>query len=138
VLPECVCLAGAYGLLLTLSTSTVSITADMRCQSKYVLDNKHMFTCVQDLEWALDGRRAPSDSGAAPAFAQGKQILVSIIKRYKRRLTPSAAAGRGGGDAGGGSWRQQLVVLSAPLMVTSALLACVAWGWPQGTQLSLW
>lgn len=95
---------------------------------------------VQDLEWALEGRRAPPDSGAAPAFAQGKQILASIVKRYKRRLAPSAGAGRGGGgDAGGGSgWRQQLVVLSAPLMVTSALLACVAWGWPQGTQLSLW
>jgi hypothetical protein len=86
---------------------------------------------LAQVEGAAGGRGAPTAAaaagvggaaGAAPAFARGKEILISVVKRYRRRLlqgqgqqqqqqqqqqphAPSSPLSRRGGGLGPGSRR---------------------------------
>jgi hypothetical protein len=64
---------------------------------------------LQQLEGVVTSRKPPSSGGASveSAYAKAKQILLSVVKRYKRRLPGSTQPGSSSGGQGRRSPRQQ-------------------------------
>lgn len=55
---------------------------------------------IKDVEAAVSGRKGRTGTAAGDvAFPKGKENLVSVLKRYKRRLLNKSSAGNEGGSS---------------------------------------
>lgn len=107
---------GAYARVLNRLQGCIG---ELQCELRPLL-----LALLVQLEAAVQGRKGPGASGAGAAFVKGKEIVMSVVKRYRRRLggstgglpQPSPGAGRRAafGVAAGG------LLLALPLMVLAA------------------
>ncbi len=69
-----------------------------------------LLDALGQLEVALQERRPPAAGGgsgsADVAYAKGKEVMLPLIKRLKRKLAPTAAAAGPGGQQGGRDGRR--------------------------------
>jgi hypothetical protein len=97
---------------------------------------------LQQVEAAVAGRKAPGSGGSvAAAFAKGKEICLSVVKRYRRRLLGSSTPAEGqqqqqqrwsasGGGAAGSSYKPRQGPGSGQRVVFGLLLGGLALGAP--------
>jgi hypothetical protein len=95
---------------------------------------------LQQVEAAVAGRKAPgSGSSVAAAFAKGKEIFLSVVKRYRRRLLGSSTPAEGqqqqqrwsaGGGAAGSSNKPRQGPGSGQRVAFGLLLGGLALGAP--------
>ncbi|GLC33053.1 hypothetical protein PLESTB_000375800 [Pleodorina starrii] len=84
--------------------AALPVTALRLCPQHLALLRWELLQQMEGMEASVLERRGPADTRAGQvAFPKAKEIMASVMRRYRRRLgAPAAAAATAGGGGGGG------------------------------------